>query len=405
VAKITAIRTTRIAERSNILWVEIETDEGLTGLGEAFRGADAVENVIHNQMFSWLLGQDARQIEFISRTLTTPYIGFASASAEIRAASAIDIALWDLCGKRHGIPIHEALGGASRDIVPVYNTCAGYAYNSSSSCYNAGTARRVIQKQDEIRGPYDDQIAFMNDAGALAKSLLAEDYCGMKIWPFDQYAVKTQGNFISLTDLEKALEPFRKIREAVGNRIEIMAELHSMWNVQSAIRISRALEEYNVFWVEDPICKMDDIEGLADIRSKTRTPLCGSETLAGLATYRRMFAAKAVDICMVDLGWCGGLTQGRKISAMAEANGIAITPHDCTGPISLWAGVHMAFYSPVTLFQEVVRATLATWYRDLVDELPVILGGGIEIPQRPGLGVALRPEIIKREDATVVVSR
>ncbi|SBW08615.1 Mandelate racemase/muconate lactonizing enzyme protein [uncultured delta proteobacterium] len=404
-AKITSIRTIRIAERSNILWVEIETDEGLTGTGEAFRGADAVESVIHNQMSSWLLGQDSRRIELISRTLTTPYVGFASASAEIRAASAIDIALWDLCGKRHGIPVHQALGGASRDVVPVYNTCAGYAYNTSSSSFNAGTARRVIGEKDAMRGPYDDQIAFMNDAGALAESLLAEGYRGMKIWPFDAYAVKTQGTFISLADLEAALEPFRKIREAVGNRIEIMAELHSMWNVQSAIRICRALEEYAVFWAEDPICKMDDIEGLADIRSKTKTPLCGSETLAGLSTYRRMFAHKAVDIAMLDLGWCGGLTQGRKISALAEANGIAITPHDCTGPISLWAGVHLAFHSPVTLFQEVVRAVIATWYRDLVDALPVIAGGGIELPRRSGLGVALRPETAQRADATVVVSR
>jgi len=103
-SNITCLRTIRIAERPNLIWVEIETDDGLIGLGESFRGAQATEAVIHEQIAPWLLGRDARRIEAVSRQLTTPYLGFHSAGAEIRAASAIDIALWDMAGKRSVVP-------------------------------------------------------------------------------------------------------------------------------------------------------------------------------------------------------------------------------------------------------------------------------------------------------------
>jgi len=395
-SNITCLRTIRIAERPNLIWVEIETEDGLIGLGESFRGAQATEAVIHEQIAPWLIGRDARRIEAVSRQLTTPYLGFHSAGAEIRAASAIDIALWDMAGKRHGIPVHEALGGAVRSEIRAYNTCAGYAYNT------AGVARRAVGAGENTVGPYDDQIAFTRDAGALAESLLSEGFTAMKIWPFDIYADKN--GMISLTDLKAGLEPFRKIRGAVGDKIEVMAELHSLWNTTSAIRICRALEDYGVLWAEDPINKMDDIQALADLRRQTKTPICGSETLAGTVPFRDLLAADAVDFVMLDLAWCGGLTEGRKIAALAEAYGKPLAPHDCTGPITLWAGLHLGLHASAAIFQEVVRATLATWYQDLVTELPVIRNGMVQAPTGVGLCTSLRPEVKLRDDATIRIS-
>jgi len=141
-SRVTALHTIRISERPNLIWVELETDEGLCGLGESFRGAQAVEAVLHEQVAPWLIGRDARQIEAVSRYLMAPYLGFSSTSAEVRAASAVDIALWDLAGQRHGIPVYEALGGAVRPQIQAYNT--------------AGVARRDIAAADEALGPYDD---------------------------------------------------------------------------------------------------------------------------------------------------------------------------------------------------------------------------------------------------------
>ena len=394
---VTALRTIRIGERPNLIWAEIETDEGLVGLGETFRGAQAVEAVLHEQVAPWLIGRDSRAIEAASRHLNAPYLGFGSAGAEIRAASAVDLALWDLAGQRHGIPVHEALGGAARPGIRAYNTCAGYAYNTAGG-------RRDIGATDEAAGPYDDQVAFMRDAGALAESLVAEGYAAMKIWPFDIYAAASGGSMISLTDLKAGLEPFRKIRQAVGDGIEVMCELHSLWGSHAAIRICRALEDYGVFWAEDPIGKMDDVAALADLRRQTRTPICGSETLGGLVPFRALLAADAIDVVMLDLAWCGGLTVGRKIAALAEAHAKPLAPHDCTGPVTLMAGLHLALHAPTAIYQEVVRATLATWYRDLVTGLPVIAAGMVQAPTAPGLGTALLPGIRTRPDAVVRTS-
>ena len=393
-SRITRLRTIRIAERPNLIWLEIETEEGLTGLGESFRGARAVEAVIHEQVAPFLLGRDARRIEAVSRHLMTPYLGFHSAGAEIRAASAVDIALWDLAGQRHGIPVHEALGGAVRTEIRAYNTCAGYAYNTAGG-------RRDISGHDEAAGPYDDQVAFMRDAGRLAESLLSEGYAAMKIWPLDIYAEASGGHMISLEDLKAGLEPFRKIRAAVGDRIEVMAELHSLWSSHAAIRICRALEDVGVFWAEDPIAKMDDVRALADLRRQTRTPICGSETLGGMVPFRDLLAGDALDMVMLDLAWCGGLTEGRKVAALAEAYAKPLAPHDCTGPVTLMAGLHLALHAPTAIFQEVVRATLATWYRDLVTELPVLRNGMVQAPTGPGLGMRLQDAVRTRPDAVI----
>ena len=404
-SKVQCVRTIRIAERPNLVWVEIETDEGLIGLGESFRGAQAVEAIIHEQIAPWLMGRDSRRIEAVSRHLMTPYLGFHSASAEVRAASAIDIALWDLTGKRHGIPVHEALGGAVRTEIRAYNTCAGYAYNTKSSSYDAGQSRRIIGAADQAIGPYDDQVAFMRDAGALAESLLSEGYTAMKIWPLDVYAEKSGGQMITLADLESGLEPFRKVRRTVGDRIEIMAELHSLWTTEAALRICHALEEFRVFWVEDPIAKMSDAKALADLRRRTRTPICASETLGGSASFGQLLEADAADVVMLDLAWCGGLTEGRKIAALAEAYAKPLAPHDCTGPVTLMAGLHLALHAPTAIFQEVVRATLATWYRDLVTDLPRVDEGWVHPMEGAGLGTWLLPDVRKRADAIVRESR
>lgn len=390
------LRTYRLPDRPSLVWVELETSDGLVGLGETFRGAVSVETFLHEELAPWLIGRDSRHIEGISRHLLTPYVGYNSSGVEVRAASAVDIALWDLAGQRQGAPIYQVLGGGARPTIPVYNTCAGYSFNTAGK-------RRDIGASDQSEGPYDDQIAFMRDAGALAQSLLSEGYKAMKIWPFDIYAPASNGNLITLADLEKGLEPFRKIREAVGNKIEVMCELHSLFGGHSALRICQALEDYDVFWVEDPLCKMDDAAGLADLRRRTRVQICGSETLGGLRPFRDLLAANALDVVMLDLAWCGGFTEGRKIAALAQAYNRPLAPHDCTGPITLMAGLHLALHAPTAIYQEVVRANLATWYRDIVTELPAITDGMAQPPTTSGLGTKLKesfkqqPGLIKRE--------
>ena len=117
-----------------------------------------------------------------------------------------------------------------------------------------------------------------------------------------------------------------------------------------------------------------------------------------------LLAGDAVDVVMLDLSWCGGLTEARKIAALAEAYARPLAPHDCTGPVALLAGLHLALHAPTAIFQEVVRAYLSTWYRDLVSDLPKIDGGRVQAPQGTGLCTKLNPAVMRRGDATVRVS-
>ncbi|MFN0162366.1 MAG: mandelate racemase/muconate lactonizing enzyme family protein [Burkholderiales bacterium] len=390
--RITAIETIRLTEYPNLLWVEVSTDAGLTGLGETFRGAEAVEAQIHSLSAPLVLGQDATRIEHVSQSLLRGYLGFNGSGVETRAASAIDIALWDLLGQASGQPLYKLLGGLCRPRMRAYNTCAGSDYNHRSA------ERRLVEAGGGApRGRYDDQVAFMERAGELAEDLLDEGYMAMKIWPLDSLAAASGGQLATTADIRRALEPFEKIRKTVGDRIEVMCELHSLWNLSAALTIARELKDYRPFWAEDPI-KMDGVQALADYRRTSGLPVCGSETLAGRTAFRDLLVADALDYVMMDLSWCGGISEAKKIATLAEAWQKPVAPHDCTGPVVLMASLHLALASPNAIFQEVVRAYLAGFYRDLVTELPRLEKGWLLPPEGHGLGTRLAPGLKDRAD-------
>jgi galactonate dehydratase len=384
--KIDSIRTIRLAEHPNILWVEVGTDEGVTGLGETFMGARAVEAHIHETIAPALLGRDPLALDRIARDLTG-YLGFAASGVEMRGNSAIDIALWDLFGKVTGQPIAQLLGGFSRQSIRTYNTCAGTTYMRGDK------GQRVDNYGlDDGPGGYDDLNAFLTRADDLAEELLAEGITAMKIWPFDTAAEKSGGLYISGADLKAALEPLEKIRKRVGERMDVMIEFHSMWQLPPAMQIARALAPYGTFWHEDPI-KMDSLGSLKRYAEVSAAPVCASETLATRWAFRDLLETGAAGIVMLDLSWCGGLSEARKIAAMAEAWHLPIAPHDCTGPVVLAASTHLSLNAPNALVQESVRAYYRTWYRDLVTQVPEVKDGMITVPPGPGLGLALRPDL------------
>jgi L-alanine-DL-glutamate epimerase-like enolase superfamily enzyme len=225
----------------------------------------------------------------------------------------------------------------------------------------------------------------------------------MKIWPFDHAADATGGNDISVADLKKGMEPFEKIRKRVGDRIDLHVELHGLWNLPSAMKIARAMEPLEPYWFEDPI-RPSNIDALREFKASTRIWTTASETLASRWSFREVFEKQATSVAMLDIGWCGGLGEAKKIATMAESYEIPIAPHDCTGPVLLTASVHLAMASPNALVQEVVRAFYFGWYRELVDELPKLEKGFIVPTEAPGLGIKLKRGLLERPDATVRVS-
>ncbi len=393
--KITAIETLRTDEFANVLWVRIHTDAGVIGLGETFYGAASIEAWVHDTLASRLLGKDPLRIEALNREMLNLPMAQSSTGVEYRAASAIDIALWDLFGKVAGQPVHQMLGGLCRDRQRIYNTCAGTRYVRSNnikpvSNWNAG---------DGGEG-YEDLDAFMNRADELAESLLAQGITAMKIWPFDPPAIENHGLFITPEQMRRAVEPFEKIRKRVGDRMEIMVEFHSLWNLPTIKKIARVLEQYQPTWYEDPI-RMNSPQALAEFARSTTVSVCASETLGSRFPYKDMLDRDAMDVVMVDLCWTGGLTEGRKIAAMAETYHRPFAPHDCIGPVGFIAGVHAAFSQPNTLIMESVRAFYRGWYNELVTVMPHIEDGYVYPMEGPGLGVDLLPAVFERPDLTV----
>jgi L-alanine-DL-glutamate epimerase-like enolase superfamily enzyme len=399
--KITAIETIRLGEFPNLLWLQVHTDQGLIGLGETFFGPRAVEAYLHETAAPLLLGKPALQIDRHARVLQTQYLGFSGSGVEMRAASAIDIALWDLLGQATGQSVTQCLGGLSHDRVRIYNTCAGYRYIRAAS--GQATDNWGVDPAAPA-GPYEDLDAFLHRADDLAHSLLEQGITAMKIWPFDFAAEASGGRSISPADLDHALEPFRKIRAAVGGKMDIMAELHSLWMPLAAERVLKALAPLDPFWVEDPI-KMVNADLLAGLRARTAVPICASETLATRRAFREYLAADAVDVVMLDLSWCGGIGEAKKIATLAEAWGRPVAPHDCTGPVVLTASVHLSLNCPNTLVQETVRAFTQGWYREVLTDLPDIRDGFVYPMAGPGLGTRLQPERLAASDCERRISR
>ena len=392
--KITRLETLRLAEFPNLVWVRVHTDGGLAGVGETSFAAQSVEAYLHEFVAPRVLGRDPLEIERLTRGLTG-YLGFRGSGVETRAVSAFDIALWDLYGKVCGQPLYQVLGGASREAIRTYNTCAGYRYirdarQQASANWGLGASE----------GPYEDLDAFLHRPDELAQSLLEQGIGAMKIWPFDTYAEASEGLHISASDLQTALEPFRRIRRAVGNRMDIMVEFHSLWRLPAAQRIARALAEFDTYWHEDPI-RMDSLALLRQYARASRAPVCASEILAGRWSFKDLLETEAVGVVMFDLAWCGGISEARRIAALADAWQLPVAPHDCTGPLVYLASIHFSIHAANALVQESVRAFYTGWYRELVTHVPQPASGLFAKPPGPGLGAELLPELWQRDDATV----
>jgi len=396
--KITALETLRLGEFANLLWVRLYTDEGLVGLGETFMGPQAVEAYLHESVAPKLLGRDPLAIEAIHRSLDN-YLGWGASGVETRGNSAVDLALWDLFGKAHGKPVADMLGGRSRDRIRVYNTCAGYKYIRDARAQSVANWHA-----GETGGPYEDLEGFLHRADELALSLLDQGITGMKIWPFDIAAERSGGWDITPQELKTALDPFEKIRRAVGDRMDIMVEFHSLWSLPMAKKLARALEPYGTYWHEDPF-RLDTLADLAEYAKHSKAWVCASETLAGVHAFREYLQTGAAGVVMLDLSWCGGLTTARKIAGMAEAWHTPVAPHDCTGPVVYAASCHLSMHARNALIQESVRAFYTGWYRELVTQLPLVADGHVTLPDGPGLGLELLPEVEKRKDAVLRVSK
>jgi galactonate dehydratase len=402
--KVTGVRTVRLPEHPQMLWLQVLTDEGLAGLGETCLGPATVEAHLHETVAPYLIGQDPRRLAAHRRALYDVFVGYEGTGAETRGNSATDVALWDLAGQAAGLPVTDLLGGRTRDSIRIYNTCAGARYGRGNrgalKASDRATAGDRGLPPDEAAGPYEDLQAAIERPGELAADLLAHGISGMKIWPFDQYAAATAGHDIRPDELRAGVRIIEQIRDRVGDAMDVHLELHALWHLPAAVRIAQAVEPLNPYWFEDAV-KAHDLDAAARFAATTTVPTAMGETLAGRWTFRRLMETGAARIIMFDIGWVGGLSEAAAIAALAESYELPVAPHDCTGPVVLTAATHLDLAVPNALVQETVRAYYLGWYGDIVTALPTIAGGQIAPPPGPGLGTALRPDVLGRPDAQI----
>lgn len=393
------IETLRPKSHPSTLWILLHDEQGNVGLGETFFSQSVIEEYVHAIAAPLIFASKDVSPESLALFLT-PYVGFQAGGVEMRSLGGIDIAVWDLMGKRLNTTVVDLLGGAVRDEIKIYNTCAGSSYMKKTSSQNSSNWGVAGDK----RQPYEDLDAFFNRPAELARELFDSGIKGMKIWPFDKAAERTNGASISRSELNAALSIVSAVRTEVGMEMDLMIELHGLWLRSPVEMIMNELKQFDPFWVEDPL-RVDAVDALSNLRSATGMRIATGETATGRRSILPLLQRNAVDIVTMDVQWCGGLTEARKMASLADTFATPFAPHDCTGPVSLAACTHLVLSQKNALIQETSRAFINTWYRDFVDGTPEIVNGHISATKKVGHGVTMQEWVFSSEDVFRRVSK
>ncbi len=361
--KITALKTymQRVDNRPRLL-VKIETDEGISGWGEAYNhGPDKALAPILEYMFKQFEGVDPRRIEYINHKLNQQS-RFPPGALGFAAIAAIDHALWDIAGKAAGLPVYMLLGGNVRDRVRVYATLGGYHAQDA----DAGT--RFIEEQNQKWG-----------------------YTAFKFSPFRGGMFDRRWGEVCA----ESAEYFGEIRKRTPRSFEYAFDAHArIWEPYQAIQLADALAPYDPFFYEEPI-RPEHIPAWTEMKSKMRVPLATGESLYSRFEFLSLLSGRGADIIQPDICVVGGLSEMRRIAALAEAHYVSVAPHNPMGPLATAVNVHFSAAQPNFKILEYKNNNHAPWCVD--PYLPV--DGHLELrPDRPGWGVEIDESVLDRED-------
>jgi L-alanine-DL-glutamate epimerase-like enolase superfamily enzyme len=357
----------------NWTWVLLHTDQGITGIGESYPTQDAHHGAL-KELAPLLLGKDPTAIERLWQDIFYRISYQPWGGAEWRMLTAINIAQWDILGKAAGMAVYKLLGGKAQERLRVYNTMNGWP----------------------IYGMRD------HDPEKVTEFLLKRGIKAVKIYPYDRGPVNAfsrhGGTFITQAELKQSLDPIQRIRKAVGDEMEIALDLSSKWNLPCTLQIAHSLEPYGILYLEDPMLP-DNLEAYATLARETSIPVCISERLASRFRFREMFQLRAVDVLMYDVTWCGGISEAKKISDMADTYKIPTSPHTGGGPVLWFSSIHTATSLTNFYIMESVFHLYNDLYPHFIKDVPVPVDGYVTAPERPGLGVELRDEPFRNGDA------
>ena len=357
--RITKLGSTVVnAGRRNWVLVRVETDQpGLIGWGEASLEVKTRSVLGAIEDFAPLVaGEDPRRIEHLWQILYRQQF-FRGGVVETSALSGIDQALWDIKGKDLGVPVWQLLGGCVRDRVRFYDHLGGGAPEAT---YGEMEPSRVAE---------------------LAQRSVADGFDALKV-----LAVPRTRPLESSARVREAVAAMSAIREAVGPDVAVMVDLHGRTTAAMAIRYGQALAEFDPWFFEEPV-PPEDVDGhVAFARAVPGIPVASGERLVGRWAFRPFFERRAVSVAQPDVCHAGGISEVRRIAAMAEAYGVSVAPHNPLGPIATMANLQLAVATPNHLIQEVMRSDVP-WRDEIVRGLPPIVDGHMSPPEAPGLGV------------------
>ena len=365
--KIKDIQTIEVGGHGYSTYVRIYTDDGLTGTGECIHGRAASPAII-GEMKSLLINENPMNVDCLFEKVRRAYIfDGAQAGNVISALSGVEIALWDLVGKAVNLPVYQLLGGKFRDKIRLYSDC-GSSRNDPGSCAN---------RAKEVVNMGFNAIKFdIDDAGNPYK---------LDRWNWSA----TPG------EVQSMVEKVAAVRESVGQDIDIAIDMHGRYDTSAAIRIAQGLEPYNLMWLEEPV-PPDNIDAMREVKTSTRTPICAGENIFLRYGFRDMIEKQAVDIIMPDIPKCCGLSEGRKIANLAEIYYIPMAPHNVCGPLGTIASCHVCASIPNFLVLEWHWLGRDHWNELVITEKPIIENGYITLSDKPGLGVEINPEAVKK---------
>lgn len=356
--KITAIKTLVVnARMRNWVLVKVETDQpGLYGWGEAtleWKTRSVVGAV--EDLATLLIGRNPLEVERCWQIMHRQYF-WRGGITNMSAMSGIDQALWDIKGKDAGKPVCELLGGPVRDSLRLYDHLGG---GNLEGMYKTGEPESFAE---------------------LARQSVAKGFTAFKAMPIPI------GNLIECPSvLKKAAKCVAAMRDAVGDDIDIMLDLHARTSPAAAIQFGRLLSDYNLYWYEEP-CWPEDIDALKEVKDALSMPIATGERLVGRWEFMELFEKRAVHIVQPDVSHCGGISEVRRIAAMAEAYLMPIACHNPQGPVSTASSIHVGFACPNYLIQEVVRNDVP-WRNDILSAPLNIEQGSVLPPTLPGLGI------------------
>jgi galactonate dehydratase len=364
----------RAPGRRALVFVQVDTDEGITGWGEVTTYPGPVANRALSayvaEIGSWLRGEDPERIEAIWQRIFRGMTYVGTRGATTAAISGIDIALWDIRGKVLGLPIYKLLGGPVRDSIPLY--CHPYGARSPEG----------------VR--------------AAAEEIVAAGFDALKMDPMMPFLPIGNTTYldgdISLEAQAKALEILEAARETVGPEFEILIDAHGLYNVATASRLANAMAEYRIHWFEEPV-PPESWKALKQVKEQVTVPLCTGERLHTRWEFVPVLENGLVDFIMPDVTWTGGISELKKIATMAEAYYVPISPHDASGPINVVAGAQVMMTVPNFYKLEVSRYDF-TNYDQLIDEPLDVRQGHLHLSDRPGLGVELKPDALEEYETS-----